>query len=64
MSPAVPVSGAAGATAAAGCPRILTDGYVRDSAYYSITDDEWPAIRDQGWERAGVPAVPAVPETL
>lgn len=44
--------------------RILADGYVRDSAYYSITDDEWPAIRDQGWERAGVPAVPAVPETL
>lgn len=27
--------------------RILRDGYVRDSAYYSITDDEWPRIRQQ-----------------
>lgn len=25
--------------------RILHDGYVRDAAYYSITDDEWPAVR-------------------
>ena len=25
--------------------RVLHDGYVRDSVYYSILDDEWPAVR-------------------
>ncbi len=25
--------------------RILPDGYVRDSVYYSIIDDEWPAVK-------------------
>jgi N-acetyltransferase len=30
--------------------RINHDGYVRDSVYYSILDDEWPAVRE-GLER-------------
>ncbi len=25
---------------------LVRDGEVRDSAYYAITDDEWPAVRD------------------
>jgi RimJ/RimL family protein N-acetyltransferase len=25
--------------------RILADGYVRDSVYYSVIDDEWPAVK-------------------
>ena len=25
--------------------RILPDGFIRDSVYYSILDDEWPAVR-------------------
>lgn len=35
---------------------VLSDGHVRDSVFYSITDDEWPAVRArlegllaQGW---------------
>jgi len=44
--------------------RILRDGYVRDSVYYSVTDDEWPAVRQRGSLRASVPAVPAVPKSL
>lgn len=25
---------------------VLADGHVRDSVYFSITDDEWPAVKD------------------
>lgn len=25
--------------------RILSDGYVRDSVYYSVIDDEWPTVK-------------------
>jgi RimJ/RimL family protein N-acetyltransferase len=25
--------------------RILPDGYVRDSAYYSIVSEEWPGVK-------------------
>jgi RimJ/RimL family protein N-acetyltransferase len=30
---------------------VMWDGYVRDSVYYSITDDEWPSVRArlEGW---------------
>lgn len=38
--------------------RILRDGYVRDSAYYSITNDEWPAVRERPSVRPSVPPVP------
>ena len=31
--------------------RILSDGYVRDSVYYSITDDEWPIVKASLIER-------------
>ena len=33
--------------------RILPDGYVRDSVYYSIILEEWPAIKErlEGWLR-------------
>ena len=31
--------------------RILYDGYVRDSVYFSILDDEWPAVRARLEER-------------
>jgi hypothetical protein len=24
---------------------VLADGYVRDSVYFSIIDDEWPAVK-------------------
>jgi hypothetical protein len=24
---------------------LVRDGQLRDSAYYAITDDEWPAVR-------------------
>ena len=27
--------------------RILSDGYVRDSVYYSIIPEEWPAVRER-----------------
>lgn len=27
--------------------RILSDGYIRDSVYYSIIPDEWPSVRDR-----------------
>ncbi|MDR3711091.1 MAG: GNAT family protein [Capsulimonadaceae bacterium] len=27
--------------------RILSDGFVRDSVYYSIVSEEWPAVRDR-----------------
>ncbi|WAH37266.1 GNAT family N-acetyltransferase [Alicyclobacillus dauci] len=27
--------------------RILHDGYVRDSVYYSILDDEWPQVKER-----------------
>lgn len=27
--------------------RILHDGYVRDAVYYSILDDEWPAVKER-----------------
>ena len=27
--------------------RILPDGYLRDSVYYSILDKEWPAVKDR-----------------
>lgn len=27
--------------------RVLADGYVRDTAYYSVIADEWPAVRDR-----------------
>ena len=26
---------------------ILGDGFIRDSVYYSIVDDEWPAIKNR-----------------
>ncbi len=29
--------------------RILRDGYIRDSVYYSIIDDEWPAVKQRLW---------------
>lgn len=36
--------------------RILSDGYVRDSVYYSVIPDEWPAIRERfELGRAGLP---------
>ena len=31
--------------------RILPDGYVRDSVYYSIVAEEWPAVRERLEER-------------
>lgn len=27
--------------------RVNHDGYVRDAVYYSIVDDEWPAVKDR-----------------
>ena len=27
------------------CHRILPDGFVRDSVYYSIIAEEWPAVK-------------------
>ncbi|GAA2510953.1 GNAT family protein [Pilimelia columellifera] len=27
--------------------RILSDGYIRDSVYYSVIPNEWPAVRDR-----------------
>ena len=27
--------------------RILSDGYIRDSIYYSVIREEWPAVRDR-----------------
>lgn len=31
--------------------RVLTDGGVRDSAYYSVIDEDWPAVRERLQER-------------
>ncbi len=30
---------------------LVWDGQVRDSAYYSVIDDEWPEVRDNLWRR-------------
>lgn len=27
--------------------RILSDGYIRDSVYYSVIDDEWPSVKSR-----------------
>jgi len=35
---------------------VVRDGETRDSAYYSITDDEWPAVRGNLLRRLGRPA--------
>ncbi len=35
---------------------VVRDGFVRDSAYYGITDEDWPGVKRRLWERlmAGV----------
>jgi N-acetyltransferase len=37
--------------------RIMPDGYLRDSVYYSILVEEWPAVkaRLEGWQRQPAP---------
>jgi RimJ/RimL family protein N-acetyltransferase len=38
--------------------RILSDGYVRDSVYYSVIREEWPAVRER-FERQQASRLPA-----
>ncbi|HKP59637.1 MAG TPA: GNAT family protein [Polyangiales bacterium] len=38
------------------CDRVLWNGFVRSSAYYSITHQEWPAVRARLEERLNRPA--------
>lgn len=40
------------------CDRVLSDGYVRDSAYFSVVHHEWPAVKsalEQKLGRSGHP---------
>ena len=39
--------------------RIMPDNYVRDSAYYSVIDDEWPEIKQRLIELLNRPGLPA-----
>jgi hypothetical protein len=39
--------------------RILSDGYVRDSVYYSVIREEWPAVRER-FERQQASRLPAM----
>ena len=38
--------------------RIMPDNYVRDSAYYSVIDDEWPAMKQHLIELLSRPGLP------
>jgi RimJ/RimL family protein N-acetyltransferase len=33
----------------------MPDGYLRDTVYYSILDDEWPAVKARLEERVATP---------
>jgi len=35
---------------------ILRDGFVRDSVYFSIVDDEWPAVKQRLLSMLGTPS--------
>ncbi len=37
--------------------RILNDGVIRDSVYFSVTDDDWPALHRRGWNRTYAPVI-------
>jgi RimJ/RimL family protein N-acetyltransferase len=39
---------------------VMSDGHIRDSVYYSITDDEWPSVRArlEVWLRRDATAAP------
>ncbi|MET8122739.1 GNAT family protein [Micromonospora sp. NPDC005291] len=39
--------------------RILSDGYVRDSIYYSVIEAEWPTVRDRYQAREAAGRLPA-----
>lgn len=42
--------------------QLMADGRVRDSAWYAVTDEDWPAVRERLWARLAAQAGPAPEE--